>query len=171
MSKFVRLRPFDRRRGYLLRRYIHRSQKFVESKWYEVPDGLAEELSVVTSRADDEDSPLAFDVFDSKDEALDLVRRERAAKAKATADNPEVVGVLTSADLDEDAAMKAARAKRAEENLERAKAKRANEKEKADRRSKKDKAKKVKPEGGDSPEDAHPVGGDAEADPSKDPFE
>jgi len=177
MSRFVRLRPFDRRRGHLLRRYIFRSQKFVAGNWYEVQDGMGDELSTVLSRDGDDESPLAFDVFDTKEEALAFVHAERKAKAKATAESPELVGVMTSSDLDEDAATKAAMAKRAEDNLQRAKAKRAEEREKSDRQNKRARdKKKVEASGGGSPADAKTVPDPeapqaSESGSGKDPFE
>lgn len=155
----------------MLRRYIHQSQKFMQGKWYEVPDTMGDELSVVTSRQYDDDSPLAFDVFDSKAEALGYVAKEAKAKAKATAENPEQVGVLTTKDLNDDDVAKAKREERAKANLERAKAKRAKEKEKESRReakaAKKD-ADKVK--GGQSPGEATVSSGDAGDDSKPDPF-
>jgi hypothetical protein len=157
MSKYVRLRPFNRKRGFVLRRYLYQSQKFVDGKWYEVPDTMGDYLSTVTSVPGDDDSPLAFDVFDSKDEALALVAREAEAKQKATVENPEQVGVLTSQDLGEDR-LAEDRAKRAQENLDKAKAKRAEEAKREERRSAKaSKKDKNRRRGGKSPVDAEPV--------------
>ena len=167
---YVRLRPYNPRKGHLLRVYVHRSHKFVHGKWYEVSDAMGEELSMVVSRQDDEDSPLAFDIFETKEDAQDLLRAERIEreKAKANVDDPEVVGVLTTSDLNDDEAAQAARAKRAAENLERAKAKRAEEKEKAERKAKREQRKAAttsRKDGGDTPADAQSV------DDGKDPFE
>ncbi len=125
MPKVVRLKPYNRRKGYVLRRYVLGNQKFMEDRWYHVGDAMAEKLAKVHSRPDHpEDSPLAFDVFDSHDEAKAQFAAEQEAEKKATVKNPEFVGSLTTADLESDAA-KDARADRAKANLERAEKKRA----------------------------------------------
>jgi hypothetical protein len=120
MPKVVRLKPYNPRKGYVLRRYVLGNQKFMANRWYHVGDAIAEKLSKVHSRPDHpEDSPLAFDLFDSQKEAEAQYVAEQEAEKEATVKNPEFVGSLTTADLESDAA-KEARAERAKANLERA---------------------------------------------------
>ena len=134
MPKVVRLKPYNPRKGYVLRRYVLGNQKFMADRWYVVGDVMAEKLAKVHSRPDHpEDSPLAFDLFDSREEAEAQYTAEQEAEKEATVKNPEFVGALTTADLESDAA-KAARADRAEANLERAKEKAGKDKGKKKKR-------------------------------------
>lgn len=123
MPKVVRLKPYNRRKGYLLRRYVLGNQKFIENRWYVVGDVMAAKLANVHSRPDHPDeSPLAFDLFDTQKEAEAQYTAEQEAEREATVKNPEFVGTLTTKDLESDDA-KAGREARAKANLERAKEK------------------------------------------------
>ncbi len=133
MPKVARLKPFNRRRGQLLRRYVFENFKFQCDRWYVVPDDVAAHLSTVHSQPlYPDDSPLAFDIFDSREEAEAQHLREQEQEQEASVKNPQFVGALSTKDLKRDKVdgdkAKAARKKRAEANLERAKAKGGKEK-------------------------------------------
>jgi hypothetical protein len=74
----VRLKPFDPRRGHVLRRYVTRGVKFHEERgWYRVPRDLAEYLRTVKQVEHDPHAAFAFDVG-SEEEAKALDAREQA---------------------------------------------------------------------------------------------
>lgn len=75
---FVRLKPFDPRRGHLLRRYTYRGIKFQDERgWYHVPQDVGEYLRTVHQVSGDEHSPLAFDVgTEAEAKALDAKDKE-----------------------------------------------------------------------------------------------
>ncbi len=59
----VRLKPYDPRRGFVLRRYTYRGIKFHEERgWYRVDKDVGEYLRSVRQVPGDEHAPLAFDV-------------------------------------------------------------------------------------------------------------
>jgi hypothetical protein len=67
MGTLVRLKPYDQRRGHVLRSYSAFGQRFLEGKgWYNVDDSAAAYLSQVkqppTGNYQAEDAPYAFDV-------------------------------------------------------------------------------------------------------------
>lgn len=160
MSKVVRLKPYNRRKGHLLRRYVLGAHKFLEDRWYAVSDDMAYKLSDVHSRPDHPDeSPLAFDVFESQKDAESQYHREQESEKKATVKNPEFVGTLTSADLP---GAEKERTKRAEANLARAEAKKA--KKAAAAAAKKAKAPEVSETVPEAPEVAPDVPGDDASD-------
>ena len=65
----VRLKPYDPRRGHVLRRYTYAGIKFQEERgWYRVEKAVAEYLRGVRETPTDRYSPLAFDVC-TEDEA------------------------------------------------------------------------------------------------------
>ncbi len=96
-TKYVRLKPYNKRKGFLMRRYSVRRKRFIHGRWYEVPQQLAKYLETVTATPEDPDTPFAFDVCDTRDEALALVKREKRAKRRANADHD--LTTLTTADL------------------------------------------------------------------------
>ena len=106
MAKLVRLKPYDRHRGHVLRRLHVRGQLFHEARgWYKVDDGVAEALSDIRQRDNNPNSPLAFDVC-SEDEAVELEKAEkRAAEERASAVEPNVASAkdLTSDEVKPDA--------------------------------------------------------------------
>lgn len=59
----VRLKPYDPRRGHVLRRYTYAGIKFQEERgWYRVERPVAEYLRAVREVPSDRYAPLAFDV-------------------------------------------------------------------------------------------------------------
>lgn len=90
MSKLVRLKPYNPKRGHNLRKYTHSptGKKFEEPLgWYRVEDTLAVYLATVKQNPTDSDSPDAFDVV-SEDEAKAIDKREAKEKDKKGADEP-----------------------------------------------------------------------------------
>lgn len=96
-TKFVRLKPYNKRKGFLMRRYSVRRKRFIHGRWYEVPEQLAKYLDSVTATPEDPETPFAFDVCDSREEAIALVKREKRAKRRQNADHD--LTTLTTADL------------------------------------------------------------------------
>ena len=80
-THFVRIKPFNPKKGYKVRTYTYGGTKYVEEQgWYQVADDkLAAELRELTQAAYDGESPPLFDVC-TRDEALAIEKRERAAK-------------------------------------------------------------------------------------------
>lgn len=59
----VRIKPYDPRRGHVLRRFTYRGMKICEDQsWRPVNEDVAEHLRGVRQSADDDSSPLAFDM-------------------------------------------------------------------------------------------------------------
>ena len=109
MAKLIRLKPFDPKKGHIIRRYTVSGTTFEERKgWYRVSDHAAAYLATVHQIADDEDSPMAFDVCTQDDaKRIDAAER-RKAEERARAAEPNVAmardvtalaGDLTTADL------------------------------------------------------------------------
>ena len=118
MSKLVRLKPFNPKRGFTLRTYTVSGTRFTQGAgWYRVSDDLAEYLRTVPSNDADPDSPYAFQVCTAEEAAaIDEAEREQALAsvqrnaAPIDVDGPRRVhtpkskraapeGVLTTADL------------------------------------------------------------------------
>lgn len=109
MAKLIRLKPFDAKKGHIIRRYTAFATTFEEHKgWYRVTDHVAAYLATVHQVPNDEDSPLAFDVC-TQDEAerIDAAEKKKAEE-RARAAEPNVAtardvtalgGDLTTADL------------------------------------------------------------------------
>ena len=102
----VRLKPYDPRRGHVLRRYTYRGIKLHEERgWYRVEKPVANYLRAVRQVASDEHSPLAFDVCtDDEARALDAREKEAGATRKAATDEIKVSaarsdGAVTTGDL------------------------------------------------------------------------
>ena len=77
--KFVRIRPYNKARGQLVRRYVYGGFRFEgDHGWYEVDDEIAEYLEKVLTHPQDPDSKPAFDVSD-KEGAENLARKEYEA--------------------------------------------------------------------------------------------
>ena len=85
----VRLKPYDPRRGHVLRRYTYAGIKFQEERgWYRVEKSVAEYLRSVRPVAGDEVTPLAFDVCTEEEaKALDVREESEAKVRKAAADD------------------------------------------------------------------------------------
>lgn len=109
MAKLVRLKPYDPKKGHVIRRYTAFSIRFEEARgWYKVADEVAAYLGTVHQVPGDEDSPLAFDVC-TEDEAQRIEAAEKKkAEERARAAEPNVAqpydvsvrgGDLTTGDL------------------------------------------------------------------------
>jgi len=100
----VRLKPYDPRRGFVLRRFTYKGIKFQEERgWYRVEKQVADYLAGVRQVDHDAHSPPAFDVqSDEEAKALDA-REESEAKTRKNALEATRVSVgrgdLTSEDL------------------------------------------------------------------------
>lgn len=69
----ARIKPYDKRRGHLLRRYTLLGHRFEADKgWYVVDDALAELLRKARQNPTDDESPLAFDVADTALEGREI---------------------------------------------------------------------------------------------------
>ncbi len=118
MSKLVRLKPHDPKKGHVIRRYTAFSIRFEEARgWYKVSDEVAAYLATVHQTPGDEDSPLAFDVCtDEEAQRLEAAEKkkaeERARAAEPNVAQPHDVSVrsadLTTADLPQPRAGRAA---------------------------------------------------------------
>lgn len=82
MAMHVRLKPYNPKRGHLLRRYTVFGIRFeCEKGWYEVDDDIAIYLKTVHQDNNDPDSKDAFDVC-TLDEAKELDRKERRERLR-----------------------------------------------------------------------------------------
>jgi hypothetical protein len=106
-TMLVRLKPYDPRRKFVLRRYVYAGIHFLVTRgWERVPKNVADYLRAVRQMEFDPYSPPAFDVC-TEGEAAALEKREReAANVRRTAlDTIPLVqprrapGVVTTADL------------------------------------------------------------------------
>lgn len=105
MAKLIRLKPLDKKRGHVIHRYTAFQTTFEEAKgWYRVPDHVAAYLATVHQLANDEDSPLAFDVC-TRDEAEQIDAAEKKkAEERARAAEPNVAMARDVTGLGEDLA-------------------------------------------------------------------
>ena len=89
----VRLKPFDPRRGFVLRRFTFAGIRFQSERgWYRVEKPVAERLRATRSVASDPYSPLAFDVCtEAEAKALDAGEQEVAKVKKSATDDLKVV--------------------------------------------------------------------------------
>lgn len=89
-THLVRLKPYDPRRGCVVRRYTYRGIKFQDTHgWYRVDRKVADYLRSVRQVPTDEHSPLAFDVC-LPDEALAIDARENEAANPRKAATDEI---------------------------------------------------------------------------------
>ena len=103
MAKLVRLKPLDKKKGHVIHRYTAFQTTFEESKgWYRVPDHVAEYLATVHQLADDEDSPLAFDVCTREEAQRIDAAEKKKAEERALAAEPNVAMARDVAGLGED---------------------------------------------------------------------
>lgn len=99
MSMLARVKPYNKRRGQLVRRITIGHVRYDESRgWYAVSNDVAERLRDVRVNNSDLESPLVFDVA-TRSEAEALMEQERMAREKASPSNPNKIGVVTRADL------------------------------------------------------------------------
>jgi len=96
----VRLKPYDPRRGCVLRRFTYRGIKFHEERgWYRVDKAIAEYLRGVRQVPGDSNAPLAFDVcteaeakaLDAEQDAAATTRKRATDAPVATAESPPAV--------------------------------------------------------------------------------
>ena len=102
----VRLKPYDPRRGFVLRRFTFRGIRFQASRgWYRVEKPVAEHLRGVREVDSDPHSPLAFDVAsEAEARALETSEADAAKQKRSAADDLKVmpartVGAVTTEDL------------------------------------------------------------------------
>lgn len=102
----VRLKPYDPRRGHLLRRYTYDGIKFQSERgWYRVEKSVGDYLRTVHQQPSDQFSPLAFDVCtDAEAKALESTEAEASQARKNATDEIKLApsrtsGALTSEDL------------------------------------------------------------------------
>lgn len=118
MAKLIRIKPYDPKKGNVIRRYTAFGVRFEEPRgWYKVSDEVAAYLGTVHQRAGDHDSPLAFDVC-TEEEAQRLEASEKKkAEERARAAEPNVAqpydvtarpADLTTADLPQPRSARAA---------------------------------------------------------------
>ena len=114
-TMLVRLKPYNKKKGHILRRYTYRGLRFQESRgWTRVRKEIADYLEKVHQIPGDEDSPLAFDVHSDaeaqaidKKEAQDAQEKTPAEQATEVAEAreepeppaPDEGGDLKTADL------------------------------------------------------------------------
>ena len=104
----VRLKPFEPRRGYVLKRFTYAGIKFHgERGWYRVEKPVAEYLRAVRTVADEAHSPLAFDVCtEAEARAMEASEADSAKEKRSALDDIKVAparatasGILTTGDL------------------------------------------------------------------------
>ena len=100
----VRLKPYDPRRGFVLRRFTFGGIRFQdEHGWYRVERKVGEHLRAVRTVPTDRYAPLAFDVCtEAEAKALDVGESEAAKVKKSATDDLKVVparGTVTTEDL------------------------------------------------------------------------
>lgn len=100
MPKIIRLKPLNPRKGIHLRVYTCFGITFrVDAGWYEVSDEVAKYLTTVHQSAEADESPPAFDVFASSEDALAHEAAEaRRVRERAEANDPHRVHVVTARD-------------------------------------------------------------------------
>jgi len=115
-TMLVRLKAYDPRHGYTLRRYTFRGIKFQQERgWYRVTAGVAEYLRDAHQDPTDPKSPLAFDVCsDAEAKAMETAEKESAAVRKGATDTIKVSEprATTTQDLPESKASKGSKPKR-----------------------------------------------------------
>lgn len=84
----VRLKPYDPRRGHVLRRYTYAGIKFQEERgWYRIEKSVAEYLRKVRQVHGEEFSALAFDVCtDAEAKALEVAEVDESKVKRGVAD-------------------------------------------------------------------------------------
>ena len=101
----VRLKPYDPRRGHVLRRYTYAGIKFQEERgWYRVERPVAEYLRAVREVPSDRYAPLAFDVCTEAEAKAQEAGNDRGNKL-FTASEAEAFAsdLLASAGISDDA--------------------------------------------------------------------
>lgn len=90
----VRLKPYEPRRGHVLRRYSYGGIKFHEERgWYRVDKDVADYLRTVRQVHGDEFSALAFDVCtEAEAQAIEAAETNDATVRRGVADAPLLPG-------------------------------------------------------------------------------
>ena len=105
MTLLVRLKAYDPRHGFVLRRFTYRGIKFQQERgWYRVSEEVAKYLRTVRQNAEDPKSPAAFDVLsDEEAKQLELAEQEASVVHKGAADAIKVseARATTTEDLPE----------------------------------------------------------------------
>ena len=92
----VRLKPHNKRRGFVLRSYTFRGQRYVgERGWYEVSASLAADLAEIQQVDSDPHSPMAFDVA-THAEAREIDALEATDEGKRSARDPDQSAMTTA---------------------------------------------------------------------------
>lgn len=95
--QYARLKPAKGGKANKLSTYVVFGIKFQEANgWYQVEDDVAEYLKTVRQVPEDSDSPKAFDVCVTLDEAQAIDEHERERARRATAENAQAVVRVTS---------------------------------------------------------------------------
>ena len=92
-TMLVRLKPYDPRRGNVLRRFTFRGIKFHEERgWYRVEAPVSEYLRGVHQVPTDLFSPLAFDVCtEAEAKALETTQAEETKVKRSATDDLKIV--------------------------------------------------------------------------------
>jgi hypothetical protein len=107
-TMLVRLKPYDPRRKFVLRRYVYAGIHFLVTRgWERVPKEIAAYLRGVRQKEFDPYSPPAFDVctdeeataLDARERAESATRRTAFAAVAVVRPRRAVDGVVTTADL------------------------------------------------------------------------
>lgn len=107
MAMLARLKPYNKRRGHVLRIVNYRGIKFEAQKgWYKVDDQTAAYIASVHQDPYDHDSPLAFDVMTQEEAEATEAAEDKRAEEKAKAAEPinaalDRTSVTTAANLPE----------------------------------------------------------------------
>lgn len=103
-TMFVRIKPYNPRKGYVLRRVTVEGQRFDEDRWYEVGAEFAARLEKLRQKDHKPESPPAFDVVTREQaDEMDARRRREAERSAATATK-----VTSTRDLPRSRSMRAA---------------------------------------------------------------
>ena len=97
-TMLVRLKPYNKKKGHILRRYTYRGIRFQGTRgWYRVTKEVADYLAQVFQLPGDEDSAQAFDVCtESEAKKLDKLEAHHArgaTPAEEAADATDAVAV------------------------------------------------------------------------------
>ncbi len=105
-TMLVRLKPYEARRGHVLRRFTYLGIKFQEERgWYRVEKAVAEYLRTVHQLPGDKHSPLAFDVCtEAEAKALEASEAEESKVKRSATDELKLsparpAGAATTEDL------------------------------------------------------------------------
>ena len=106
----VRLKPYDPRRGHVLRRYTYAGIKFHEERgWSRVEKPVGDYLRSVHQLSSDSHSPLAFDVCTEEEaKAIDAAESDASKVKRSATDELKVVPARPTGAVTTDALQKPA---------------------------------------------------------------